>query len=158
VASIEEPAVQFAPVVDNSQAIAETVEEIRFYLSSGLADQASASLTKARTAECDEATLATLRQEIETAAAVAAAPEIEVVDQFVAEEPPVEEVAPLPPPKVVAPPKVAAPPAPVPVAPPKVAAAPVQAPPAAAKVAVAPPKPPRLLPNRQLRPRLGYVG
>jgi len=56
--------VQFAPVVDNSQAIAETVEEIRFYLSSGLADQASASLTKLEQLNADEATLATLRQKL----------------------------------------------------------------------------------------------
>src|SRR2546430_10390481 len=44
-APAEEPAVELAPVVDNSQAIAETIDEIRFYLASGKADWATASLT-----------------------------------------------------------------------------------------------------------------
>ena len=162
VAAAEEQAVELAPVVDNSQAIADTVDEIRFYLSSGMADGANASLAKLEQLNPDEATLAMVRQEIETASAVSAAPEIEVVDQFVVEEPVVEAAPPPPPPpaappKVVAPPapRVVAPPPPAPVAPapvaPKVAVAPVkpappvvppvQAPPAAPKVAAVPPKP-----------------
>jgi len=166
-APAEEP-VELAPVVDNSQAIADTIDEIRFYLASGMADGAAASLTKLEQLNADEATLAQMRQEIEGASAVSAAPEIQVVDQFVVEEeapaPVVEEVAPPPPPappkaaaSIAAPPKpVAAPPAaPAPVAPAKVAAAPVaspppvapvQAPPAAAKVAVVPPAPKPLAP------------
>ena len=150
-AAPEEPVVEVTPAVDNTHAIAEAVEEIRFYLSSGMADQASASVLKLEQLGADEATISAIRQEIEAATAVSAAPEVEVVDQFVVEEePPAVEVAPPPPPKPAAPPKVIAPPAPV--APPKVAAAPVapvpqvappvQAPPAAPKVAAAPLKPP----------------
>src|ERR1051325_2313533 len=169
-APAEEPAVELAPVVDNSHAIAETIDEIRFYLASGMADGAAASLTKLEQLNPDAAMLAQIRQEVESANAVAAAPEIQVVGEFVGEEaapaPVIKEVAPPPPPAPKpAPPKAAvpapapkpvvAPPAPepgdpAPVAPPKVAAtpdapapqaAPVQAPPVAPKVALAPPAP-----------------
>ena len=151
-APAEEPAVELAPVVDHSHAIAETIDEIRFYLASGMSDGAAASLAKLEQLNPDEATLAQVRQEIEGANALAAAsPEIQLVDQFVVEEeapaPVVEEVAPLPPPapKPAAPPKAAAPavpkvaevPAPAAPAP----AAPIQAAPAAPKVAFVPPAP-----------------
>jgi tetratricopeptide (TPR) repeat protein len=156
VAAAPEPALEVAPVADNSQAIAETVEEIRFYLSSGLADQAEASFSKLEQLNPDAATLAELRSEIQAAAATAtaSAPELEVVDQFVVEEEPVvEEVAP-PPPPLATPPKVAvAPPKPAPlkvaapVVPPAPAVAPrVTAPPAPPKVAAAPPKPQPVVP------------
>src|ERR1051326_6049923 len=114
-APAEEPAVELAPVVDNSQAIAETIDEIRFYLASGMADGAAASLTKLEQLNPDAAMLAQIRQEVESANAVAAAPEIQVVDQFVVEEeapaPVIEEVAPPPPPapKPQAPAPIAAP-------------------------------------------------
>ncbi len=152
VAAAEEPVVEVVPVVDNSQAIAETIDEIRFYLASGMADGATASLAKLEQLNPDESILAQIRQEIEGASAVSVAPEIEVVDQFVVDEEPVApvvEVAPPPPPKAVAP-APPAPPVPVPVVPPKVAEAPVapapkpfpvQAPPVAPKVAAVPPVP-----------------
>jgi tetratricopeptide (TPR) repeat protein len=155
----EEPAVELAPVVDHSHAIAETIDEIRFYLASGMSDGAAASLAKLEQLNPDEATLARVRQEIQGANAVAAAsPEIQLVDQFVVEEeasaPVVEEAAPPPPPapKPAAPPKAAAPAVPKvaevrppePVHPAPAAprqAAPIPAPPAAAKVAFVPPAP-----------------
>ena len=147
VAAAEEIAVEHAPVVHNTQAIAETVEEIRFYLSSGMSDQASASVAKLEQLGADQATIAGIRQEIETATAAAGAPEVEVVDQFVVdEEPAVVEVAPPPPPpppppKPVASPRIAAPPAPP--APPKVTPPAPAAPPAAPKVAAAAPPVPK---------------
>ncbi len=141
-----EPAVEPAPIEDNSQAIAEAVEEIRFYLSSGMADQANASVVKLEQLGADEGTITAIRQEIEAATMVASAPEVEVVDQFVVEEelPAAEVTPPPPPPKPAAPPKVVAPPAPpkvAAVAPPAPVAPPLQVPPAAPKVAVAPPAP-----------------
>jgi tetratricopeptide (TPR) repeat protein len=175
VAAAEEIAVEHAPVVHNTQAIAETVEEIRFYLLSGMSDQAAASVTKLEQLGADQATIAGIRQEIEAATATAAAPEVEVVDQFVVEEePPAVEVAPPPPPpppKPIAPPKVVAPPAPpappkvappAPAAPPKVAATPVapvappvQAPP---KVAVVPPAPKPQAPAPPAKPAVAAAG
>ena len=65
---------EVAPVVDNTQAIAEIIEEIRFYLASGMADQANGSITKLEQLNADEATIAAMRQEIEAATVVAAAP------------------------------------------------------------------------------------
>jgi tetratricopeptide (TPR) repeat protein len=139
---------EVAPVVDNTQAIAEVVEEIRFYIASGMADQANGSITKLEQLNADEATIAAMRQEIEAATVVAAAPELEVVDQFIVEEePPVVEAVPPPPPaEPVAPPKAVAPPAPpkvaaAPVAPAPQPAPPVQTPAVAPKVAAVPPKP-----------------
>jgi tetratricopeptide (TPR) repeat protein len=170
VAAAEEPAEEAVPAVDNTQAIAETLEEIRFYLSSGMADQVGASVGKLERLGADAATIAGIRQEIEAATAEAAAPEVEVVDQFVVEEePPAVEVAPPPPPKPVAPPKVTAPPTPpappkvveppappkvaaAPVAPPTPVAAPVQVPSAAPKVSAAPPAPKPQAPAPPARP------
>ncbi|HKS73097.1 MAG TPA: hypothetical protein VJQ82_07865, partial [Terriglobales bacterium] len=74
---------------DNSQAVAETVEEIRFYLGHSMVDQARDAMAKLEKLTRDTATLSTLRQEIEVAAQATAAVEPEPVEEIA-----VEEVAP----------------------------------------------------------------
>jgi tetratricopeptide (TPR) repeat protein len=101
VAAIPEPV-----AVDNRKAIAETVEEIRFYLANGLADQANAVFAKLEKLNPDLVTLMAMRDEIAAANAAPAAAELEVVDQLVVDEEPVVKVAP-PPPVVGATPKPA---------------------------------------------------
>jgi|HubBroStandDraft_6_1064221.scaffolds.fasta_scaffold07150_3 tetratricopeptide (TPR) repeat protein len=79
-------AAKSAPV--DPQVIAETIEEVRFYLAQGMADEARAALAKLSLLKADPTTLAELHQEIE--AATAPAP---VVEAEVAKEVPVETVS-----------------------------------------------------------------
>ena len=77
------------------QKVAETVEEIRFYLEHGMPEQASGAFEKLQSLTSDETTLNTLRAEIEAAASadVAASAEISTVDsiaEFAIEEPSAE--------------------------------------------------------------------
>jgi tetratricopeptide (TPR) repeat protein len=105
-APVEEPAVEEQPVAahaavapvelvpaheeikhDNSQAVADTVEEIRFYLAHSMIDQAREAMAKLQKLTSDLATLSTLRQEIEAAAHMPAAVEPEIVEEVTVEEP-----------------------------------------------------------------------
>ena len=70
-------------------AIAETIEEIRFYAAQSMAEQAQASLVKLEELEPGAATLAVLREEVEAAAASSSSSDAEAV-----EEASVEEIAP----------------------------------------------------------------
>ena len=154
-----------AAAVDNSEAIAETIEEIRFYLAQGMADQAGTSVTKLEQLQADPATVAAIREEISAASVVSAVPEVEVVEEIasVAEEIPEAVAEPAAAwvevePEPVAPPKVEIAPPPVVVAPPpppRVEApkpvAPVVAPKIEVPKPVAPaaPKPPVVAPAAQ---------
>ncbi len=72
------------------EAIAETIEEIRFYVAQSMVEQARASLAKLEELEPGAATLAALRDEVEVAAAApSSSAEAETV-----EEASVEEIAP----------------------------------------------------------------
>ncbi len=134
---VEEPAAPAAPVQEQKPApaptpkktsaklIAETVEEIKFYVSNNMVEEAFAGLTKLAQLGADAATISQLQQEISAASSShAAEPELEVseaqapeeIETFAAEEPPAIEAP------VVAQPPVAAepqrmdpPPAPVPI-------------------------------------------
>jgi tetratricopeptide (TPR) repeat protein len=99
VAIVEEPVTkaQPAPVElvpahegiqhDNSQEVADTVEEIRFYLAHSMVDQARDAMGKLQKLTKDLATLSTIRQEIEAAAQGPAPVEPEVVEEVTVEEP-----------------------------------------------------------------------
>jgi tetratricopeptide (TPR) repeat protein len=72
---------------------AETIEEIRFYLEHGMPEQATAAFEKLQTITSDEATLSTLRAEIEAAAQPSTAAEeasVEAVSEFSIDEAPAE--------------------------------------------------------------------
>ena len=93
---------------DNSHAVAETVEEIRFYLGHSMVDQACDAMAKLEKLTKDASTLATMRQEIEAAAAAPAPVEPEPVEEVT-----VEDVTPAPTP-TQAEPEVASIPEPAP--------------------------------------------
>src|SRR5262249_8216708 len=106
----------------------EALEEIRFYLANGMADQADFAFAKLEALKPDAATLASIRAEIQAAAATPATPveEISIDEEPPAAEVVVEPIKPAPPPKPATPAKVDAPKVqPVPAAPkqPAVAAA-----------------------------------
>jgi pilus assembly protein FimV len=80
-----EPAIEEISV-ETSDAVAETVEEIRFYLEHSMADQARAAFVKLQSQTADYEQLAAIQAEIDAAApSQPAAPEIETVEE-VAEE------------------------------------------------------------------------
>jgi tetratricopeptide (TPR) repeat protein len=64
-ASAGAPAHLPRPVVDNSQAVTETVDEIRFYLSQSMNEEAFAALDKLQQLQPEETLLAALRAEVE---------------------------------------------------------------------------------------------
>ncbi len=72
--------------VESSDAVAETIEEVRFYLEHSMVDQARAAYTKLQSQTADYEQLAAIQAEIEAASAPAPA-EIEAVE----EQPAVEE-------------------------------------------------------------------
>jgi tetratricopeptide (TPR) repeat protein len=88
---------QDVPGVDKIDA---TIDEIRFYLSNGMPKQAWAGLAKLQTLTHDEARLAAIRAEVETATqteteaqSAETEPVVEVaIEEAAVEEPPVEEV------------------------------------------------------------------
>ncbi len=96
---------------DNSQAVAETVEEIRFYLAHSMVDQARDAMAKLQKLTKDVATLSTMRQEIEAAAHAPAPAEPESIEEITVEE---EAPAPAPEPEPEPQPEVAAAPEPEP--------------------------------------------
>lgn len=112
--------VPVAPAPIDTEAIAQVVEEVRFYIANGMVDEARGSFTKLEGLRADKTILATLRVEI--AAAQIAHPQQE---QTTIEEVPVAFSAPEP--------EVVAEPAPAP--------APVIIPPPVQKIPVAPPAP-----------------
>jgi tetratricopeptide (TPR) repeat protein len=94
-----EPAVEDV-TADTSDAVAETIEEIRFYLDHSMADQARAAFTKLQTLTAENAQIAALRVEIDAASgpdtsSVEAEPEpapaAEIEEMQVAEPPVVAE-------------------------------------------------------------------
>lgn len=87
------PAVAAAPSVDN-EAIAQVVEEVRFYIANGMIDEAHTSFAKLALLHADSTTLITLRTELQAALpAPAPVPEIVEAPPAVQEIPePVEEV------------------------------------------------------------------
>jgi tetratricopeptide (TPR) repeat protein len=94
----EDEAVEVTPVEaeeapSNAAAVAETIEEVRFYLAHSMGEQARVALTKLEKLKPGAAQLAAMRAEIEAAAALAeSAPEA-------IEEVSIEEVEPVPPKK-----------------------------------------------------------
>jgi pilus assembly protein FimV len=82
---------------EDAEKTAETVEEIRFYLEHGMPEQAEAAFEKLRTLTSNQATLASLRSEIELASQQSPAADdvaaVEAVSNFVVEEPAVEPAA-----------------------------------------------------------------
>jgi tetratricopeptide (TPR) repeat protein len=82
------------PSVD-PQVIAETVEEVRFYLAQGMPDEARAALAKLSLLKADSNVLAELHQEIEAATAPAPVAAAEIT-AAVAEETPVVEAVTIP--------------------------------------------------------------
>jgi tetratricopeptide (TPR) repeat protein len=72
------PSAEKAADVDPEK-IAETVEEVRFYLEHGMPEQATAAFEKLQALNADHATLETLRAEIEAASQQAAPVEVEEV-------------------------------------------------------------------------------
>ena len=99
------------PGKDDPEKIAETIEELRFYLEHGMPEQASGAFEKIQSLTSDEAIIATLRAEIEAASQdVAAAEEVSTVDSIAefdidepSAEPTVDQVLAAPAPPVVAP-------------------------------------------------------
>lgn len=81
----------------NDEKVAETVEEIRFYLEHGMPEQAATAFEKLQTVTRDESTLQTLRAEIETASQQPAAEEevsaVESISEFAVEDVSVETAA-----------------------------------------------------------------
>ena len=104
--AVETPAVQAAAAPrhgeikhDNSHEVAETVEEIRFYLTHSMVEQARDGMAKLERLTTDLATLSTMRQEIARAEQAPVAAEPEVVEEIAIEEPapaPAMELAPEP--------------------------------------------------------------
>ena len=81
------------------EAVKEAVEEIRFYLSNGMQEEARATYTKLYRLRPEPSLLSTLRHEIESAAAQARTPEPEAIEEVsVADIPaaPVEEASAVP--------------------------------------------------------------
>jgi tetratricopeptide (TPR) repeat protein len=70
---------------DNSQAVAETIEEIRFYLGHFMGEQARGAMAKLEALTSDSATLATMRAEIEAAGAASEISEPEIVEEVAPE-------------------------------------------------------------------------
>jgi tetratricopeptide (TPR) repeat protein len=85
----EEPVAAVEPEIAESPKVAETVEEIRFYLAHGMPEQAMAALAKLQTLTSDHAKLDELRAEVEAATQAGAESETPV-----AAEPVVEELTP----------------------------------------------------------------
>jgi len=84
------------------EAIKEAVEEVRFYLSNGMHEEARASYTKLEALKPEPAVLSALRAEIKAGSAQAPAVEAEAVEEISVEDipaTPAEEVAPAPEPK-----------------------------------------------------------
>jgi pilus assembly protein FimV len=81
----------------NAEKVAETIEEIRFYLEHGMPEQAATAFEKLQTVTSDQSTLQTLRAEIETASQQPAAEEeisaVESISEFAAEDVSVETAA-----------------------------------------------------------------
>jgi tetratricopeptide (TPR) repeat protein len=79
---------------EDAEKTTETVEEIRFYLEHGMPEQAEAAFEKLRTLTSNQATLASLRSEIELASQQSPAADdvaaVEAVSNFVVEEPAVK--------------------------------------------------------------------
>jgi pilus assembly protein FimV len=96
--TVEEPAVEEISA-ESTEAIAETIEEIRFYLEHSMADQARAAFTKLETQTADYEQLAAIQAEIDAArppqpAAVEIEPVEEMAEPVPADaEPPRGEVA-----------------------------------------------------------------
>ena len=93
--AVAEPEAEVQPEAQAGEdpRVAETAEEIRFYLGHGMPEQALAALAKLQTLTADEAKIAELRAEIEAAAQPAeeAAPE-PVMEEITAEDVPAVEV------------------------------------------------------------------
>ena len=90
----EPAAVSPAKLAARSKAIAETVSEIKFYVSNGMAEEAFAALGKLGRLGADDTTLALLQQEVSAAAAAAhsSEPPAAHAQEIPIEEPVVEEV------------------------------------------------------------------
>jgi pilus assembly protein FimV len=91
VAPSEAAQVPVSETEDNAAVIAETVEEIRFYLAHSMGEQARDAMAKLEKLTDDKAQLSAMRQEIEAASAQPPAPSeeisVEPVDSFVEPEP-----------------------------------------------------------------------
>jgi pilus assembly protein FimV len=82
---------------EDAEKTAETIEEIRFYLEHGMPEQAEAAFEKLQTLTRNQATLASLRSEIELASKQSPAADdvaaVEAVSNFVIDEPAAEPAA-----------------------------------------------------------------
>jgi tetratricopeptide (TPR) repeat protein len=107
-APVEEPAAPDVTVPEthvdaiDPEAVKEAVEEIRFYLSSGMQEEARASYTRLYRLRPEPSLLSALRHEIEAAAAQPRTPEPEAIEEISAADipaVPTEEAVPVPDPK-----------------------------------------------------------
>ena len=72
----------------DSEKVAETVEEVRFYLEHGMPEQASAALQRLHTLTADQALLSSLQKELDAASQHAAEePTVEITSEFSVDEP-----------------------------------------------------------------------
>jgi tetratricopeptide (TPR) repeat protein len=86
-----------APGPASPEAINEAVEEVRFYHSNGMHEEARAALTKLEHLDPEPSLLSALRDEIEAGSAQAATPEAETIEEIsVADIPAVAEPVPVP--------------------------------------------------------------
>lgn len=100
----EEPAVTAAPETDtvdaqaveepsptNAESITEVIEEIRFYLTNGMGEEARAAFSRLRKLHPEPSTLSAIKEEIETARTETPVAEVETVEEVAVE--PVEAAA-----------------------------------------------------------------
>ncbi len=88
------PAARHDPHLHDPQKTAETIGEFRFYLEHGMPEQASAAFARIQSLTSDEATLNSLRSEIQAASQAASAaeevPTVEAPSEFTVDEPAAE--------------------------------------------------------------------
>jgi pilus assembly protein FimV len=92
-AEISEPVAAAGPAVPNEELVADAIAEIRFYLTSGMIEEAQTSFRKLRELELEPSVLFSLRGEIEATMAKASEKSAEDVSVEEAEGPPEAEPA-----------------------------------------------------------------
>jgi tetratricopeptide (TPR) repeat protein len=100
--AVEVPAAVEEESAADPEAIKEAIEEVRFYLSNGMMEEAHASLAKVEALKPEAVLLSALREEIEAASAQAAPVEAEAIEEISAADIPAApeaEVAAVPEPK-----------------------------------------------------------
>ncbi|MGB6677867.1 MAG: tetratricopeptide repeat protein [Terriglobales bacterium] len=95
--AVKVSAISQAAVSADPEAIKEAAEEVRFYLSNGMHEEARAAFTKLERLKAEPSLLSALRDEIEAGSAQAATPEAETIEELsIADIPAVAEPVPVP--------------------------------------------------------------